>query len=263
MRNKLMKLRRVFHILLGVFVVAAAPAELARAAADQSFARTPAEEAMCQAEVWHGHDMSDRRNWIHMHHWCDCIRFRLRALRYLPSNPYFKFNLGTGVGGCQYVIDHTTPTFNMLPYVYVDKGRGLMLLGDKGQAAASFEKAISLNPDFVPAYIELARFYEDIGNKKKGLETATEGLKHSADKTLKRMYLRLGGKEPFPEPIAKAESPAPAAEAEEAKPEPEAAEASAPVPATDSAETPKQAPSDSEGGQPKQPKSPYCRFCPD
>lgn len=257
-----MKPRQLLQTLLGLsfaLVVVTRPAE---ARPDQPFAATPDEMAMCQVMVWGGHDTSDKANWMHMHHYCDCLRLRNRALRYPPGHPQFKFNLQVGVGGCQYVIDHTSPTFYMLPYVYVDKGRGLMLLGDKGQAVAAFEKAMSLNPDFAPAYVELANFYEGAGQKKKALETVSEGLRHDPEnKTLKRIYLRVGGKEPFPEPIAKPEPPAsPAAEAAtEAKPEPEAPTAAF-DPSAESAEPAKPAP---EQPQDSSPKSPYCRFCPD
>lgn len=229
------------------------------AAADS--ARTPQEDAMCQAMIYDGHDTSDRRNWMHMHHFCDCMRFTNRAYASIGNWNAVHGNLQAAIDGCDYVLRNTTPDFYMRPEVHLQKGKALRLDRQESLAIAEFMEAIRGNPELAQAYVELADI--QARNKKSGeaLKTVTEGLRHAPDsKPLKRRYTELGGQLPYPVPI----EPAPT-EPLAAKP----GDGAAPGPATlaePAAGTPAEAalpvaPVD----QPKigSPKNPYCRFCPD
>ena len=232
---------------------------LAGAVAD--FARTPQEEAMCQAMIYNGHDTSDRDNWRHMHHYCDCIRFTNRAYSALGDWNNMRYNLGIGIGGCDYVLRNTKPDFNMRPEVHLQKGKALRLFQQEGKAAAEFMEAIRGNPELAQAYVELADI--QARNKKPGeaLKTVTEGLRHAPDsKSLKRRYTELGGKLPYPAPIETTPVEAQAAKPDEkavsipASPaEPTAGTAATVTPAAEPIAAPRVG----------SPKNPYCRFCPD
>ena len=223
------------------------------------FAKTPQEEALCQALVYSGRDTSDRNNWQHMHHYCDCIRFTNRAYSTLGNWDEMRANLGEAIGGCDYVLSHTTPDFYMRPEVHLQKGKALMLYRQENKAIGEFIKAIKGNPELAEAYIELADI--QARNRKSGeaLKTVSEGLRHAPDsKPLKRRYTELGGKLPYPAPIVTAP-----AEPQVAKPDEAAASAPA-APGASTAATPA-APAAEPDAPPKigSPTNPYCRFCPD
>ena len=226
------------------------------------FAKTPQEDAMCQARIYAGHDTSDRDNWKHMHHYCDCLRFMNRA--YLTSDQYERRHaLNVAVGGCRYVLSHAKPDFYMRPEIMTQMAIGQRMLGQQAQAAAELLKAIQFNPDYGPAYAELADYYRDLGDKKSGLEMATEGLKHEPDSTrLKRLYTELGGKQPYPEPISKIKP----TEQVKAMPQGEIkSETKADEQASVSRQTPPNAAPATTAPEPQKigkPGNPYCRFCP-
>lgn len=228
---------------------------LAGAVAD--FARTPQEETMCQAMIYSGRDQSERENWMHMHHFCDCIRFTNRAYSSLGNWNDMRYNLQVAVGGCDYVFQHAKPGFYMLPEVHLQKGKALKLYRQEGKALIEFMDAIRGNPRLAPAYMELADIQVRSKKPQEALKTVTEGLRHIPDsKPLKRRFTELGGKLPYPTPVVAAPPPATPA-AETAAPTPTSpAETTAPPP-----DTATLAPII----EPKigSPKNPYCRFCPD
>ncbi|NMF96735.1 tetratricopeptide repeat protein [Aromatoleum toluolicum] len=158
--------------------------------------------------------------WEHTHHWCDCVRLRYRAIKALGDKATFSHNLNEAIGGCDYVIRAAKPGFRMLPKVHVDRGRALKLRGDTGAAVLAFQRAISLDPMEISAYSELSLIQEEQGQEGEARETVTRGLQHNPDsQMLQKRYLELGGKEPFPEPIARiAPLPAPADRPTEAPP---------------------------------------------
>jgi len=180
------------------------------------FKATPQEAQMCQALIYEGRDTSDRKNWMHMHHFCDCIRFTNRAFATLSNPAAFSFNLQEAIQGCDYVLRATTPDFSMLPEVHMQKGKVLRLQKQDAKAAAEFREAIRGNPNFVLAYVALADLEAGRGGNTKGaLQIVTEGLRRVPEsKSLQRRYTEFGGKLPYPDPIvAKGTSPPPQPEA--------------------------------------------------
>lgn len=223
------------------------------------FAKTPEEEAMCQALIYNSHDTSDRRNWMHMHHFCDCMRFTNRAYSAMGNWNAVHGNLQAALDGCDYVLRNTTPDFYMRAEVHLQKGKALRLDRQEFKAVGEFMEAIKGNPKLAQAYVELADIQAH--NKKSGdaLKTVSEGLRYAPDsKPLRRRYTEFGGKLPYPAPIATTP-----VESQVAKPV-EAA-GSAPVvsvePISGAPDTPA-----AETVAPTKigsPPNPYCRFCPD
>ncbi|NMF87372.1 tetratricopeptide repeat protein [Aromatoleum petrolei] len=196
---------------LGVLLALAVLAYGAPAGAVEAFGRTPQEEALCSTYVYGAgaKDLGNRRDWQHMHHYCDCVRFRYRAIRTMGDKATFRYNLESAIDGCDYVLQHTTKAFIMRPKVHIDKGRALKLKGDKALAAQEFSTAIETDPTEVNAFNELSLLQEEGGKKAEARETIARGLRHNPDSIqLQKRYLELGGTKPFPEPIARVE-PAP------------------------------------------------------
>ncbi|MDX1252615.1 MAG: tetratricopeptide repeat protein [Gammaproteobacteria bacterium] len=239
---------------------------IANLAWGQQFGATPQEQAMCQVKIYAGRDTSDSGNWQHMHHYCDCLRFTDRAATARGDKNDFKYNLQLAIEGCDYIFSHSTPDFYMRPEVHVSKGRALRLAGRDAEASMEFSKARQLNPNYAPAYNELASLYIRQGNKKTALEVVTDGLRHIAgSKSLQRRYLELGGKLPYPVPE---QSPDTAAKAEETAPSDAPAQGTA-SPAPSETQTNAQTGAESASGTsaetaPKigSPANPWCRFCP-
>jgi tetratricopeptide (TPR) repeat protein len=229
------------------------------AAAD--FAKTPEEEVMCQALIYNGRDTSDRGNWMHMHHFCDCMRFTNRAYAAIGNWNAVHGNLQAALDGCDYVLRNTTPDFYMRAEVHLQKGKALRLDRQENKAIGELMEAIKGNPELAQAYVELADI--QARNKKSGeaLKTVTEGLRHAPDfKPLKRRYTELGGKLPYPAPIKTAP-----VETQAAKPG-ETAASTPSSPAEPTTGTPATVtPAAEPIAAPKigSPKNPYCRFCPD
>jgi len=241
------------------------------------FAKTPQEEAMCQALIYNGRDTSDRENWQHMHHFCDCMRFTDRAYASLGRPYEVRYNLEIGIGGCDYVLSHTKPDFYMRPEVHVQKGKALILAKKDSEAVKEFLLAIKGNPSLAKAYSELGRVQARLGIKQEALKTVTEGLRFVPDsRALQRMYTELGGKLPYPEPLVKKTEPTPAVDTTTKVETPLAApqvdvsgtttDNSTPAATTPTA--PAEKPADAAAPLPAPPKigspsNPYCRFCTD
>ncbi len=228
------------------------------------------------------------KNWATMNHYCDCLRFYNRALA-ARSRSNRDYLLDESLGGCNYVLDHTSADFAFRPELHYRNGQAYEMKGDHAKAETEYLQVLNSNPAGVPeVYQSLGDIYERRKQKAKALEFYTEGLRHSPEsKALKRRYLELGGKEPFPEPHVKAATPkarppgeaaAPAAQPEAVAPaaQPEAAapaaqpEAAAPIarpepPATAPREVAK--PAAPAAQPPRQvigsPTNPWCRFCPE
>lgn len=151
-----------------------------------------------------------------------------------------------------------------MPVVHKEIAESYLFEKNYGQAIVEGEKALTLDRDYIPAYLIIADAYAGTNKRDKALETTTEGLQRAPEsKPLKRRYTELGGKLPYPEPYVKAAGAAEAAPVETpaaAKVQPEAAPAppsDAPREGAGQAETPPIVES------PKQPgDNPYCRFCP-
>jgi len=193
-------------------------------------------------------------NWLNRYHKSRTSRERQYALQ-------------TALGDFNYSVNKLPPDFVLMPEIFMYRGITLGLMGRVGEARADLQRAIDRDPRLVRAYNALADLYEDrLSQPRKALEVVTEGLRHNPDtRSLQRRYTRLGGKLPFPEPIARpAPTPAEAPPATAQSPAAEAAPVAAAVP------TPVTAPADrpaaalaAERPRIGSPTNPHCRFCPD
>ena len=143
-------------------------------------------------------------NWLHIHHYCYAVNFvknRLNSAR-TPNERRGMFN--NIIQDYEYVLKNAERTFWMRPQIHLEMGRVYEKMREKGAALGQYAQAINFNPDFQAAYLPLIAVQRDLGDSKAALATATEGLRRfPSSKGLKKAYLSLGGKEPFPEPITR------------------------------------------------------------
>ncbi len=143
-------------------------------------------------------------NWLHFHHYCyavDILRNKLGSAK-TPSERKSVFN--SVIQNYEYVLTHGEKTFWMRPQIHLEIGQVYERMQEKGAAMGQYIQAISFSPDFQAAYLPLIAVQRDLGDSKAALATATEGLRRfPSSKGLKKAYLSLGGKEPFPDPIVR------------------------------------------------------------
>lgn len=211
-------------------------------------------------------------DFIHTHHYCSGLAQINRYYR-ARTHQQKAYSLQNANGALSYMVTNASPTYSLMPDVYLNRGLVLSLQGNNGGAIGDLKKALELNPKLVRAYTLLSDVQAKLKQKDEALAVVTDGLRHVPDSTvLQRVYKERGGKLPYPEPISPAAvapvAPPPTrqeAETPEAEGTSKGAEQapSSPTPdATGSGNGPTdaQAPAAPKIGSPT---NPWCRFCPD
>lgn len=212
------------------------------------------------------------QNWLNQHHYCDALKFIVRANRSLGSKAELSYNLEQAQRGIEHMLaSEQTPDWILRPEAHVHLGKLYLRMirvgkGTEGKAVQNFQQAILIQPNYEPAYSALSDFFADKGLKQKALDVIEEGLKHSPDsKRLLRRFKELGGKTP-PAPLVVTHPAAP----DEAITSPVKQEQSQLGNTTSSSPSDAPASSSPEASQkqtspPKigSPSNPWCRFCTD
>ncbi len=199
-------------------------------------------------------------NYIDVHHFCAALNFMNRY--WGTSNPRDRgFYLQSALNNYDYMVKAEKPDFALRAELYSNRGEVFKLMGRPGEAAKDFNHALSINPRLLRPYLQIADMHVAGKSTTRALETVTEGLRQLPDsKALQRRYLELGGKKPFPEPIAAQvpETVTPQAAAVTQVPE------TVVEPGSDHAAPSVSEPTKATEPQPVigTPNNPYCRFCP-
>lgn len=193
--------------------------------------------------------------WGHMHHYCYALNFINRYYRARDAAAK-RDALNQAVGNLDYMLTHTSETYFMRGQFMLDKGRAMILQGNKPRGLVEVQRALSFAPELEAGYRYIADYYRDMGKKGEALKWVTTGLKHIPESgALQRRYKDMGGKEPFPEPLSKPAPPVAQV------PQKQGGENN-----TDTTviQNPTQVETTPEIVAPKigTPKNPYCRFCP-
>lgn len=230
--------------------------------------------AFCKVKLRHHFDTPEYKSlqaslgpdFEHVHHYCAGLNFNNRYYRSIDIDDK-KFYLQSALGEFAYMTSHAKPEFSLMPEIYLNQAITYSLMKNMGNAIASLEKAISLNPRLTRAYIMLADYEIELKMGSKALSTVTEGLRQTPNsKPLQKRYVSLGGKLPFPEPYQKPEEQESiAAEKGVAK------EADIPDATHDQAQSGEPSTQGGSGATPTvdevpaigMPGNPWCRFCPD
>jgi tetratricopeptide (TPR) repeat protein len=229
---------------------------------------TPAEQAMCQARVYSR--LGERnQNTMHMHHYCNGLRFLDRAYSAMGGKKQdMSYYLTVSINEFDYVLKATQESYAMRGEVHLNRARALKLLGRNAEAAGEFNKALRYRLDTPDLYQALADHFHEVGNKQKALEMATEGLKLNPNsKGLKRRYTEFGGKLPYP--VAVEESISTEASKEDIKSvdksesPPPSEGATSQVTDPTKLTAPTEPTSQIDPSKIGSPQNPYCRFCPD
>ena len=192
-------------------------------------------------------------NFLDIHHYCAGLNFinRYWAARTTRERNYY---LQRADANFSYVVSAIKPDFTMGAELFTSRGEVYKFMRKTGDAIKDLRQAISIDPKFVKAYLQLADVYVGIKDRSGALDAISDGLRHAPESTaLQRRYLELGGKDPFPEPII--------GKVTEQAQEPEASADSTPVPASVEA-VPQPAVETEVAPVIGTPKNPYCRFCP-
>ena len=204
-------------------------------------------------------------DFIHTHHYCSGLAYINRYYR-ARTRQEKTYDLQNANGALDYMVRNASPSYSLMPDVYLNRGLVLSLLGNVGGAISDLKKAQELNPKLVRAYTLLSDIHAKLKQKDQALAVITDGLRHVPDSSvLKRIYKERGGKLPYPEPIAPtAEAPvAPTPEVEGKSPD-----TAQQAPASPTAEAAGGSSGHAETEAPATPKigsptNPWCRFCPD
>ncbi|MDP2025298.1 hypothetical protein [Sulfuriferula sp.] len=200
-----------------------------------------------------------------VHHYCGAL-VHLQRYYGATSQKIKSLFLQEAIHNLDYVIHANVAGFPLLPDVYADKGRTLLLQKKDGEAVQAFLQAIKLNPATVSAYVALSDLSSKEGNKQKALQYAEEGLKNEPDnRALQRRYKVLSG-HAFVSPVA-SDKPAEANAMKAADPGMTGIVAPttpvSPSTKTDIAPvTTAPASAVDDGQKIGSPTNPYCRFCP-
>lgn len=219
----------------------------------------------CKAKMKSNPGSPDYKTWestlgkdfMHTHHYCAGINFLNRYYRSRNIGDK-RYNLKNAVDNFNYMVDHASPDYSLMPEVYLNRGLAFSLMQQPGAAMTDLNKAIQLNPGQSRAYNVLADYYVKSRQKGKALDTVTEGLRHNpGTRSLQRRYTELGGKLPYPAPAVAAAPPV-----VEPVAKPDTAATGEPTPAGEAGQTPAPAAEAPVAPPPiGTPKNPYCRFC--
>ena len=203
-----------------------------------------------------------------LNHYCYGLGHMLRVYK---NNNESRYWLTVALDEFQSVDQHWDATCPLGPEMHVKLGKALLNNAEfggapAGDAAENFIKAITLKPDYVPAYYALSDYYASLGNKKQALSVVEDGLRNVPDsKGLLRRFKELGGTT-LPVPVAAAKHKQ--EESSAAKNAPSAAqetpmESTTMKPAVDGESPPQKAPA-KQSTEPTigTPSNPWCRFCP-
>ncbi len=159
------------------------------------YARNTNSEEYKRWEAQYGPDF------LHTHHLCDAIG-TLNNLYKANSSQQRRTMLKDIMGNLNYMIQHAKPEFALMPEVYWYRSTAHGLMGDRASAINDLKKVVSLDTKQIRAYLQLAEHLSHLGRRDEALLAVSEGLRHNPNSgALKNLYVKLGGREPYPEPI--------------------------------------------------------------
>ena len=213
------------------------------------------------------------KNNEHLHHYCWALVFKSHYSN-ARSKTERDYLFSQFMGDIDYVRTNSPKDWKYFNVMLVEQAEMLKTRGDFPSSLLKIEEALQHKPDYERAYALKAKVYLEMGDKKKAIDTAQEGLnKIPQSKYLRWQLEKLGVKLP----------PPPEADADNNKGNADgAATTNAPSTATPSPDTKGIAPGlESQSNMPpaaatteknqdkpvpgtnSQPKNnPYCRFCP-
>lgn len=112
----------------------------------------------------------------HMHHYCWGLMYTNRALFLARTERLRTEYLGHSIEEFNYVIDRASLDFKLLPEILTKKCENLLWLDRDRQGMQECERAISLKPNYWPAYAAMSDYYTRTGDPAKARERLEAGL---------------------------------------------------------------------------------------
>jgi hypothetical protein len=127
-----------------------------------------------------------------MHHYCWGLMDTNRALFLVRTDRWRKYYLGWSIGEFDYVINRAPDDMVLLPEILTKKCENLFLLDKEAQAEHECRRAISLKPDYWPAYAALSDHHLALGDLAGARGWLEKGLSVTPDvSALKRRLAKL------------------------------------------------------------------------
>ncbi len=166
-----------------------------------------------------------------IHHYCQGL-FLLRSAKAFPfRSPEQQGRLKTAIGEFDYVLERSSIAFRrgtpLWPEMLLRRGEAAVLLENWALAAASYDEARIVKPDYWPAYLDWARQLDSLKLRQQARELIQQGLRIDPSVVpMREAFVRYGGKpQDLPVPAAPAASAPVASEAAPAASAPAASEA--------------------------------------
>lgn len=131
----------------------------------------------------------------HLHHYCWALIHKKRYFRAHGTtlrNQYFQ----QFMGDIDYVLTNTEKDGTNWPYFHVlliEQGEMLLIRGDYPGSLAKADEALKRKPDADKAYALKFNIYMAMGDKKKAIDVAQDGLKKAPDSNILRKRLESVG----------------------------------------------------------------------
>ena len=112
----------------------------------------------------------------HIHHYCWGLNDVNHARLFAQSEQDRGHNFASSIEEFQYVINHASDDFVLLPEIYTKQAASYIALGKGPLAVPALQRAIELKRDYWPAYADLSDYYKAGGNFKLARDWLDKGL---------------------------------------------------------------------------------------
>jgi len=130
-----------------------------------------------------------------VHHYCAAMHSFQHADGLISAKEPKKYWIGRVTDNIQYMENRiSNKKHRFYAEMFLLKARTFLMQKQTGQAFLYFEKSLTVNPRYTPAYKEIIKYYRKLGDKKSALEVANRGLGHRPkSKSLLRIKSELTG----------------------------------------------------------------------
>ncbi|MDX9964213.1 hypothetical protein [Desulfobacter postgatei] len=113
---------------------------------------------------------------MHLHHYCYALTY-LHRYRMGLGDPSSLFKAAEA--NLNYVITRSHPKFILMPEFLYKMGTTQQLMGKNDKALQYFYKSIKVSTKYVPAYIEIIKYYQSISDVGNAIKVTRKGLEYS------------------------------------------------------------------------------------
>jgi hypothetical protein len=139
-------------------------------------------------------------NFHHMHHYCRALARLQSGIGETEDHQLRDGHFYAVVREIDYVLRNTMGTYHLTnaskrlrSEMYHVRGTALLALGDNVGASEAFSNAISVNPDYLPPYVSLAKYFLSVDDAEGARQVLELGLAHVPDPApLREMLEDLG-----------------------------------------------------------------------